>query len=220
MRVSRLPLSTPDCRRVASSPAGKSNGNLSSTRNSTCQIRNCPACDMDMNSDSQVLRVMHFCFFRNPWRYIPQRKHAIPELLSPVFCPLWSESNIQVIYNFPVLVHHFFGLWMIRHFLCTTTHFMCAMIWITSAKCTFEGLAMKLAATVHAVIAQGTVVLAMCAAHPRYFRYADLIGRIASFSSSVEGCGHEVVVPPLPFYTTPACMETLLVPAPASRCRQ
>jgi hypothetical protein len=49
---------------------------------------------------------------------------------------------MQVIYNFPVLVHHFFGLVMVRYFLCTTTHFICAMTWITSAKCTFEGLAM------------------------------------------------------------------------------
>jgi hypothetical protein len=53
---------------------------------------------------------------------------------------------------------------------------------------------MNCAATVHAVIAHGTVVLAMCAAHPKYFKYADLIGiKITSFSSSVDGTGSNII---------------------------
>jgi hypothetical protein len=52
---------------------------------------------------------------------------------------------------------------------------------------------MNCAATVHAVIAHGAVVLAICAAHPRYFKYADLIGIITFFSSSVDGTGSNII---------------------------
>jgi hypothetical protein len=37
-------------------------------------------------------------------------KQAIPELLSPVFWPLWSESNMHVTYNLLFLVSHLLGL--------------------------------------------------------------------------------------------------------------
>jgi hypothetical protein len=53
---------------------------------------------------------------------------------------------------------------------------------------------MNCAATVHAVIAHGTAVLAICAAHPRYFKYADLIGIITFFSSSVDGTGSNIIL--------------------------